>query len=442
MNQTNAPHSADTDHHYFWFRILIIQSLLMTAYVMPMYGFNALIKPINEILDPKHVLNGWPGALAGASVFMGTGFSFSLEWLTRKWSARAVRRWLIANAILSLAVIVAAVACWRGSLWLLLVASFIAGIATGRCFTHSTQVILSWGRTMGRLGLQSGVFGLMFGLWAAAYSFVAPMAIERWGLEWALIGTAVLVLLVSWIAVVKLRDPPASIQAATTDKPAMPLGQLVGSKPYWVMSIFLLIFLTPGFGFKIIVQSLAQHAYHVTTMTASLVAVAFLVSYGVSRLICGLVADHFRLKPMFLLFTGGQALLLLTAAIGLPHFKEIGFLAVMMCLVGSLFAAGKSLWGMLTIVLFGHANLNVGIKATLFAFALAGVVGPLTLNWALRSTDVIVATSWWMYAMSAAMTIAVVLVWALRPFDFEAYDQHRGQSLHFKPGSRDALDRF
>lgn len=442
MNQTNAHHSVESDRRYFWFRILVIQSLLMTAYVMPMYGFNALIMPINEILDPKHVLNGWPGALAGASVFLGTGFSFILEWLSRRWRSMILRRWLIANAILSLAVVVAAVACWISSLWLLLVASFIAGIATGRIFSHSAQVLLGWGHAMGHLGLQSGVFGLMFGLWAAAYSFVASMAIERWGLEWTLIGTAVLVLLVSWIAAWKLREPPAPVQAVTPDKQAMSLGQLVGSRPYWVITIFMLIFLTPGFGFKIIVQSLAQNAYHVSTMTASLVAVAFLISYGVSRLICGLVADHFRLKPMYLFFTGGQVLILLATAIGLPHFQGIGFLAVMMCVVGGLFAAGKSLWGMLTIVLFGHANMNLGIRASLFAFAFAGVVGPLTLNWALRSTDVIITTSWWMYAMSAAMVVAVVLVWILRPFDFEAYDQHRGQSLHFKPGSRDALDRF
>ena len=39
---------------------------------------------------------------------------------------------------------------------------------------------------------------------------------------------------------------------------------------------------------------------------------------------------------------------------------------------------------------------------------------------------------------AAAMAIATVLAWVLRKFDFEATHQ----ALHFRPHSRDTLDRF
>ncbi len=75
-----------------------------------------------------------------------------------------------------------------------------------------------------------------------------------------------------------------------------------------------------NFGFKIIVQALSVSVFHVTQFEASLVAVAFLSSYGLSKLVCGFLADHFLLKPMYLIFAGGQSLALLIAAIGLPLY--------------------------------------------------------------------------------------------------------------------------
>jgi len=76
------------------------------------------------------------------------------------------------------------------------------------------------------------------------------------------------------------------------------------------------------------------------------------------------------------------------------------------------------------------------------AFGIAGLLGPLTLNWALRSDDVLTTTSWWFYAMAAVMAVATVLCVLLRRIDFAAMDRGESQVMHLRPGAHDELDRF
>ncbi|MCH2132989.1 MAG: hypothetical protein MK116_04480 [Phycisphaerales bacterium] len=439
MDQTPEPDIQRSSHRFFWWRIFILQTFLMTSVIMPVYGFNALIRPVNAVFHADSTLDGWPGALAGGVMFLGLACGYVLTSLLTKVGLGFRGRWITACGMISLCLVVAAIACWTESLPLLLLGGvFPVGVGVGCCFMHSANLLLSWGRYAGHLGLQSGMFGLMFGLWGAAFSLLATLTVARWGLEWTLVGTAVLIMVLSLVSLINMQPPPAATPQQEANIPRLTFRRVLGSKTLWLVFVFLLIFLTPGFGFKVIVQSLSQRIYHVSDLTASLVAVAFLVSYGVSRLVCGLVADHLSLKGLILFFTAGQCLLLAATAIGLPLVEGIAFLTVMMCLVGALFAAGKSLWGMLLITLFGPSNLNVGIGTTLPAFGLAGLIGPLSLNWALRSDDVLTMTSWWLYIMAAAMAIAVIIVWLLRKFDFEATHQ----ALHFRPSTRDQLDRF
>lgn len=431
------------DRRFYWFWILPIQTMLMTAYIVPMYGFNAYIEPINEIFNPARALDGWPGAISGGLVFLGTTLGAVLERLLGKLSHSTRIQLLLSNILIAVTLVIFAVACWYESIWLLMTGgSFLMGIGMGCNFSFSAKLLLSWGRHMGHLGLQSGVFGLLFGVWGAIYSLMAPMLIQRWGIEWTFIGTACFVMLFAFLSVIRLRMPVEPAARSTLDKPVLSLRQIAATRQFWFFTICMLILLTPGFGFKVIVQSLSEHIYHVSSLTASLVAVAFLMSYGISRLICGLLADHVRLKPMYLLFTGGQMILLTVTAIALPDVQGIAFIAVMMCLIGSLFAAGKSLWGMLAMALFGSSNLNSAIHGLLVAFGLAGLLGPVTLNWALRSDDVLRTTSWWMYAMAGAMGLACLLVWLMRTFDFEAAANHKHQPMHWKPSERDERDRF
>jgi nitrate/nitrite transporter NarK len=439
--------NAAAEHRFYWWYVVPIQTVLVTAYVMPMYGFNALIHPVNLIFAPDNPTNGWPGAFGGGTIFFAICFAGLLGWLLGLFLKTNRRRWIGANLIWAACLVVGGIAIRIESLTLLLAGfAFPIGIATGYIFSQMMAHLLGWGRHMGHVGMQSGIAGLMFGLWGAAFSFVAPLTIDKWGLEWTLYGTALVVFTCAILSSLGfiLPTPPPVDPAKPVQKAQQPLTrpQLLSSPTYWIFLIFFLIFFTPGFGFKVIVQALAEDVYKVTNLTASLVAVAFLVCYGISRLICGLVADHFRLKPMFLFFASGQAILLLIAAIGLPMNRHVLFITVMMCLVGSLFAAGKSLWSMVMLTLFGPTSFAHTMTVSLPAFGLAGMLGPVTLNWALRTDNVVASTSLWLYIMAGALAVATFLFWLLRRFDFEAFEHQRRQAVHLAPHSRDTLDRF
>lgn len=182
--------------------------------------------------------------------------------------------------------------------------------------------------------------------------------------------------------------------------------------------------------------------FHVTQFEASLVAVAFLSSYGLSRLVCGFLADHLLLKPMYLIFAGGQSLALLIAAIGLPLYTNVVFLTVLMCVVGSLFAGGKSLWSMVMMSLFGEPSFPHVMALAMPAFGLAGMVGPITLNAALRSSAPLEATSIWFYAMAGALFVCVGLFASLRHFDFDAMEKSRSRMPHSASSFSGRIDWF
>ena len=191
MTHSSQPDITKQEHRFYWLWILPVQTMLMTSFIMPVYGFNAFIKPINQIFDPSEILNGWPGAISGGLVFLGMIFGAIFERLL-EWICRSAKcHFLLSNMTICLSLIISAFACWNQSLWLLLVGgSLMMGMGVGCCFSQSAKLLLSWGRQMGHLGLQSGVYGLWFGLWGALYSLLAPMIIDHWGLAWTLLGTS------------------------------------------------------------------------------------------------------------------------------------------------------------------------------------------------------------------------------------------------------------
>ena len=169
--------------------------------------------------------------------------------------------------------------------------------------------------------------------------------------------------------------------------------------------------------------------YHSTQSVASIIAVAFLGSYGISRLIFGITADKLKLKLIFLIFCAVQCLALLGSGIAIHIFDGPLVIAVLMCITGAMFGAGKSLWTVLLVNMYGPVNYTHAIRAALPAYGLAGFFGPLTLAFALRSKDVVDSTSIWFFGAGIALFACFCLIWLLRVHDYEAYKNKRRQKI-------------
>ena len=177
---------------------------------------------------------------------------------------------------------------------------------------------------------------MFFGLWGAPCRFVGPILYEEIGVVWLVAGTGAVVAVIELFALVFMIDPapakPATDAPNTPDTlsdPILSLRQIMAIPSYWVFFICLLLFLAPGFGFKIIIQALSKDVFHASMMTASIMAVAFLATYGFSRLVFGILSDRIKLKLMYFFFSFVRAAALLIAAITLPNLHGVAFFTML-----------------------------------------------------------------------------------------------------------------
>ncbi|MDG2184217.1 MAG: hypothetical protein P8K79_00980 [Mariniblastus sp.] len=69
----NRRHSKENSKRFYWLIVLPFQSLCLTVFAGPLYGFNALVQPINEVFSPSNINNGFAGAVIGGTIFLSIG---------------------------------------------------------------------------------------------------------------------------------------------------------------------------------------------------------------------------------------------------------------------------------------------------------------------------------------------------------------------------------
>jgi len=433
---------------FYWRIILPLQTLLLLAYCAPLYGFSALLGPINSVFSPEQTRGAMAGVLTGSLLFLGVGFGalFSDSLLRL---AKSPARLLIALNIAVLVVFsVGGLACELDNLWLFLLGFALpTGLIFSNIFSLAMRQLMGWANHFNRAGLQAGFSGLVFGLWGALFSFYGASLEEYFGLPLFLCLCGVAILLTGLAATFFYFAPPQAatsgqLESKSAEIIALDVAQILKLAPYWLFLVFFLLFLMPGFGFKIVVQEFSQHVFQTSGHASAMIAIAFLLSYGLSRLIFGLLSDSFNSRPLYLGFVLVQAICLLIAALTLPSNQNVVFFTVLMCLIGGSFAAGKSCWVLLQLKLYGPESYNNAVRATMPAFGLAGLLGPLTLNWTLDKADMLTATSTWFYSMSAALGICFFIVLMLKKVDYARVAVGQPQPISITLRSKDPSTRF
>ena len=428
------------------------QSLLMTCYAAPMYGFNALILPINDVFSPGNVNDGWPGAIVGGTVLLTAGFGGLLHHWLLSLSGGRRRLIVILNVLIPFIFGLGATACHLQWFWLLIIGFALpAGLVFANLFMLCTVYLVGWGTTVGRVGFSTGVYGIYFGIWGAVYSVVAPIGLASLGLLWILVITGISLAGIQLLPLLLMKDPPpasGSLAASSGDRgsdhkrPSLTYRDVLKIPSFWIYALFFFLFLAPGFGFKIIVTALTAQVFHVGQTTGAIIAASFLISYGISRLGFGILSDKLRIKPMYLLFSAVQVVALLSSAILLPHLNGVVLFTILLCITGAMFAAGKCLWSVVMVRIYGPENFKTPLAMTQAFYGLAGFAGPITLTWALRSQDVVLSTTYWLYAAAAALFICIVLFHMLRRVDYTKLEHHERQGFQWTLKSRNEFDRF
>ena len=433
---------------FYWWTVLPFQSICLTVFAGPLYGFNALIQPINQVFSPSDINTGWAGAVAGGTIFLSVGVGGLLHQRFLKCFKSRTFLFVTMNVAMIASFGVGALACHLKLYWLLLLGFAIpAGLCIVNLFFIGIVFLVNWGHDAGRVGLSTGIAGMLFGIWGAVYSVVGPYVIANVGLIWFLPLTGFAVAIIEMLALTCMLDPvgagtPKDTNQGKANIPTLTFKDIARVPSFWVFFFFFILFLTPGFGFKLIVAALSDRIFHATEFVASIMAASFLICYGASRLGFGILSDKLPIKPMYFGFSIVQVFALLVAAISLPYLKGVVFFTVLMCLTGTMFAAGKCLWAVTMVRMFGPKNFHAPMMMSQLSVGVAGFLGPLTLTWALRAQNVKITVTWWLYAAAVALAIATVLFHLLRRFDYQKFAKHQSQGLDLSLQAQSEFDRF
>jgi|GEM_PF-2382627 hypothetical protein len=434
---------------FYWRILLPIQTLLLLAYSAPLYGFNTLVGPINLIFAPNDPNDSMMGVLAGSFMFLGAGFGALYYYKLQQWARTPARLLIYLHMAAFITFGLGSLACeMRNATLLFLGFALPSGLIFSNIFSLAMRQLIGWANHFEKAGLQSGVTGLVFGLWGAAFSLYGAEFNSKLGLPTFLLATGSFILLAGIISTLLYYDPPsAGIKSEQSPVPsqneiALSIPTILRLLPYQLFFVFFVLFQIPGFGFKVVVQQFSDNVFNTNIQTSSIMAVAFLLSYGLSRLVFGLLSDRFQTRSLYLWFILVQASSLLVSAITLPSNQSIVFFTTLMCLIGSSFAAGKSLWVLLQLKLYGPNNFNSAVRATLPALGLAGLLGPITLNFALAKVDMITAMQVWFYSMSAALAVCFVLMLMLKKVDYKKVASNEPQTLSICITGTNPLNKF
>jgi nitrate/nitrite transporter NarK len=399
------------DKRYLLF-VMTPALVLLTSFAGPFYGWNAIVVPINKIFGGAHPETDWPGVLSGGLVLFSIFFGTILHrYVVRK--TNGFLRLLLTLYVAGYFLI--ALSCSLQSLGLLMFSAVYLGTTQGLLYIHMFADYIEWFRRWGKIGLGSGIIGCFLGLWPALHSAIADDILLKIGLNEFLMAEGLVVLALGVLGSVFWRSASEPLESTASAAP-LRWATILKEPRFWFYELFLMSFLLPGFGFKIVMQVVLLDTFKVSLQTASHYAAAFLLSYAFSRLVFGYMSDRIPPRSVFLMLCVGQVICLIAASTVVTTGEQAAFtFVVLMCAVGALFAAGKTLWAVGVYWLWGPKHYGQLMGPSMFAFSLAGLLGPISLNQALRGTNTVDDLQYWLLIGAVLLLMCFGIMWRLMP---------------------------
>jgi MFS family permease len=447
------------------------------------YGFNVFVLDIRRQFEPGQ---NWSLA-TGGPVYVGSLALFVSSALVATISAKmagspddSTGRWLRigctgGTVLYCVGLLVSSVAMEISQMWLLYVGfSILFACGSGAIFVSLAMSTLLNFRAAGRGGLGGGLIGLVLGIWPAALSFVGPLLIDSLGTPATFRLLAVASFVLCAPPALLLRLPPkdhastkitnpknqtktiisdqaridnlgSSIDLAEPEKAAkdtidqavsaavpdkLTRIDLLKQRKLWLVLIGVSCIMLPGFGIKLLIGPQMYAVYQSSEDAQSTASFVFLIAYAFMRLVTGVFADRFGVKPLFVILGALQvaALVLLGVCVfnGWPEACAVALDAV----VGLSLAGSKVLMQVWCLYLWGAANSGVALGLINLGFGVAAILGSISAWWALCQIRMIDGTplqgeqpelelsfAVWLWACSLLTAVGVICIAAVKVSD-------------------------
>lgn len=446
-----------------------------------LYGFNVFVLDIRRQFEYGQnwsLSTGGPVYIGSLAIFVSAMTVAAISGKMAGSPDDLTGRWLRISCtggtfLYSLGLLVSSIAMETSQVWLLYVGfSILFACGCAGIFMSLVMSTLLNFKAAGRGGLGGGLMGFVMGLWPAALSFVGPRLIDGLGIPatFQLLAGASFVLCAP--PALLLRLPPkehssmkianptaqlntshqgqieavgSTIDAAeqetnvTVDKAVSAVvGKLtridmLSQRKFWLVATGVSCIMLPGFGIKLLIGPQLYAVYQSSEDAQSTASFMFLVSYALMRLVTGVFADRFGVKPLFLVLGTLQVVTLALLGVCVFNSWPEALVVALDAIVGLSLAGSKVLMQVWCMHLWGAANSGVAFGMVNIGFGVAAIVGSVSAWWALCQIRMIdgkplqgeqpeleLSFAVWLWACSLLTAVGVICIAAVKASDQQA----------------------
>lgn len=358
-----------------------VSGVAMQIMLGTVYAWSVFKKP----LMARHVQwQEWEVGLTFTLMIFFLGFAAALGGrLVDRAGARVVAT--VAGLMFGVGTLLAGVADQIDSKWLLWLGyGVLGGIGNGLAYITPVAVLVRW--FPDKKGTITGLAVMGFGLGAALMTVAAGALLPSVGTcgTFYLVG-AVLVIGVPFAAR-RLANPPgwssAAAAGSTTTDPSIDAPTAVGMYQFYVLWGLLFLNVCAGIALVSNLSPMAQQQLGISETLAGGIVLASSFFNGFGRLFWAWLSERIGRKRVFLVLIATQIPLFLL----LPRVTDYWLFAVMACYILLCYGGGFGTMPSFTADTFGPRHIGNIYGKILFAWGLAGVVGPLLMEWVKKAT--------------------------------------------------------
>jgi MFS transporter, OFA family, oxalate/formate antiporter len=335
---------------------------------------------------PLMAAHGWSGPEVGltftfAIFCIGAAAAVGGRLVDRAGARRVAQ---VAAVMFGVGTILAGAADAVGSKWLLWAGyGFIGGCGNGLGYVTPIAVLVRWFPE--RRGTITGLAVMGFGLGAAIMGQVAPLLILRMGVASTLCLSGAIFLVVL-LAAARYLVNPTEAQAARLPQPVAKGGEAVlpavdfqaARRMYQFYLLWAILFINVTAGIALIsnLSPMAQAQLGLSAIAAGSLVFVSSVFNGLGRICWASLSDRLGRQLTFLLILGTQ----IPVFAALPRVHDQWLFGALCCYILFCYGGGFATMPAFAVDTFGTRNIGSIYGPILFAWGVAGVVGPLLME--------------------------------------------------------------
>ena len=367
--------SSSTRVHNRW--ATAVAGVITMMMLGTVYAWSVFKKPL-----AGHGWQPWEVGLTFTLMIFFLGFSAAMGGrLVDRAGARKVAS--VAGVLFGLGTLLAGLGDTLSSKWVLWIGyGVLGGIGNGLGYITPVAVLVRW--FPDKRGTITGLAVMGFGLGAAVMGQIAPLLIPAIGIDRTFYLSGAIFLVGLLAAARYMVNPPAgwappavAVKTSAASVESVDVKRALSMYQFYVLWGLLFLNVTAGIAIISNLANMAQDQLKIDPVLAGTIVLASSLCNGFGRLFWAYISEKIGRKGVFLLLFATQVPLFLL----LPHIASFWLFTAAACYILLCYGGGFGTMPSFTVDTFGPKSIGGIYGKILFAWGLAGFVGPMLMEW-------------------------------------------------------------